>query len=149
MTKPPPTSPTSILLHSLIGPGSRPCIQSAKLRISRSRGASQHTRGYSPDRHHITADERDRYTLPARADAFQHIEPAQHRRSALGKMVIKIRLARFGRRNLPTYNIVVAQARYAQVLTSPPSPGTHIRPIEAASRFLPMCRTRRRTMKKV
>lgn len=29
-------------------------------------------------------------------------------------MVIKIRLARFGRRNLPLYNIVVAHARYVQ-----------------------------------
>lgn len=31
-------------------------------------------------------------------------------------MTIKIRLARFGRRNAPFYNIVVAQARYAQIL---------------------------------
>ncbi|KAI1001120.1 hypothetical protein K3495_g7078 [Podosphaera aphanis] len=29
-------------------------------------------------------------------------------------MVLKIRLARFGRRRLPTYNIVVAQARSAR-----------------------------------
>ena len=28
-------------------------------------------------------------------------------------MVLKIRLARFGKRNAPFYNIVVAQARYA------------------------------------
>lgn len=28
-------------------------------------------------------------------------------------MVVKIRLARFGRRNSPFYNIVVAHARYA------------------------------------
>ena len=32
------------------------------------------------------------------------------------KMVVKIRLARFGKRNAPFYNIVVAQARYVQLL---------------------------------
>lgn len=30
----------------------------------------------------------------------------------LAAMVVKIRLARFGKRNSPFYNIVVAQARY-------------------------------------
>lgn len=33
--------------------------------------------------------------------------------SAPSAMVLKIRLARFGKRNAPFYNIVVAQARYA------------------------------------
>lgn len=43
-------------------------------------------------------------------------------------MVIKIRLARFGRRNLPFYNIVVAHARYANTI-----PRLSVRPIAAAS----------------
>lgn len=33
-------------------------------------------------------------------------------------MVVKIRLARFGRRNSPFYNIVIAHARYAQLSTA-------------------------------
>ena len=40
-------------------------------------------------------------------------------------MVIKIRLARFGKRNAPFYNIVVAQARY--VRPTLPLPG-HLLP---------------------
>ena len=38
---------------------------------------------------------------------------------SIAAMVVKIRLARFGRRNSPFYNIVVAHARYAFSLPEP------------------------------
>ena len=37
-------------------------------------------------------------------------------------MVLRIRLARFGKANKPFYNIVVAQARYLHFPTLPPPP---------------------------
>lgn len=41
-------------------------------------------------------------------------------------MVLKIRLARFGKRNAPFYNIVVAQARFvSHVFPSPALPIQH------------------------
>ncbi|KJZ72537.1 Ribosomal protein S16 [Hirsutella minnesotensis 3608] len=46
-------------------------------------------------------------------------------------MVIKIRLARFGRRNAPFYNIVVAQARTAR----------NSRPLEVLGTYDPIPRT--------
>lgn len=39
-------------------------------------------------------------------------------------MVVKLRLARFGRTNAPFYNIVVAHARYSSPLLPPPPPPT-------------------------
>jgi hypothetical protein len=46
------------------------------------------------------------------------------------KMVVKIRLARFGRTNHPFYNIVVAHARYASL---PPADTTSILPSHTPS----------------
>lgn len=46
------------------------------------------------------------------------------------EMVVKIRLARFGRRNSPFYNIVVAQARYAFLSSTAFAPDSQA-PLEA------------------
>ena len=55
---------------------------------------------------------------PIRRTKRASIHQTRRRNKPAHTMVIKIRLARFGRRNLPFYNIVVAHARYAQS-TSP------------------------------
>lgn len=53
-------------------------------------------------------------------------------------MVLKIRLARFGKRNAPFYNIVVAQARYAPFPTPTPLPLTNPPPKSTARNSKPV-----------
>lgn len=62
-------------------------------------------------------------------------------------MVVKIRLARFGRRNQPFYNVVIAHARYAQsnqlINPSPdmltkPSTARNSRPLEVIGTYDPI-----------
>lgn len=72
-------------------------------------------------------------------NTLPHLSPSP----AQPAMVLKIRLARFGKRNAPFYNIVVAQARYVTLPPSPLDPPTPQKPSPSPSLLTRPFRTAR------